>query len=541
MKRSKWIVAAAAAMVFDVQADASGTWSLSDFSTTTADSAETNAIYGYQTFANDSSRVTVNVSGQSVNLIASKIASNGTEGYTANFGLLLPLTPDWAEHDLTSLDSITFEYQNDAKITDVLSVSFGSSAYTKAIADAGTVFSNDIAGSEALKAGTTWKQGVVAIADFAPPSWWTPVPTDFPTRAEVLKHAKNLQFAPKTLYSAAGSQNGTACKACVAPTMASMTLKIRNIVLHGPGVMEPMWPNPPEIGCVEGRAEFRLDDFATGSKNTLGGDWFTISDFDSTGVSTDPSKGWTTIADSIHAEGPYLAMSAQLKKKVATSYHKYAGWAAIGTNFGKGGTLDATGLTGIGFQLADLGINPDRIQNIAFKVKMKGVDDTAVHQVLFPTSAIVAAMAAGKTACVRPSDLAQPSYVLATERISLDLSKIEQLSWEAKITDDRNAAIDTATANFLLANVVLYGGRAPVVGVHTPTRAKTSVGYSNGTLQWSGYTGASHFEIRRLDGQVVASFEDSRNLVIALPRGTYLFSATGTGSHYASKFTALGR
>jgi hypothetical protein len=329
-----------------------------------------------------------------------------------------------------------------------------------------------------------------------------------------------------------------ACKVCVTPTMSSVTLKIRNIVFHGYGGEPP--PNPTQVGCEDSKPQFPLDGFASGSKNTLGGDWFTFSDNDSSGLSADLSKGSTAVSDSINTSGPYMAMTAQLKKKVGTSYHKYAGWADIGTNFGKGGSMDATGLTGFSFQLVDQGINPDRVQNIVFKVKVKGVDDTALHQVLIPTRDLVDAMATGIAPCIRPSDLAQPSYLLAGNRTPFDVSKIEQLSWEAKITDDRNAAIDTATANFLLANVVLYGVSAPVVGVHTPTRAKTSVGYSNGTLQWSGFTGASHFEIRRLDGQVVASFEASRNLAIALPRGTYLFSATGTGSHYASKFTALG-
>jgi len=57
----------------------------------------------------------------------------------------------------------------------------------------------------------------------------------------------------------------------------------------------------------------------------------------------------------------------------------------------------------------------------------------------------------------------------------------------------------------------------------------------------SGFTGANHFEVRRLDGQVVASFEASGRLSIALPRGTYLLAATGPGMHSVSKFTALSR
>jgi hypothetical protein len=536
MKPMKRIVAAIAAMVFD--AYAADTWLLSKLETTTADSAETNAIYGYQVFSNEASKVTVKVEAQAVNLIASTIASDGTEGYTANFGLLLPLTPDWVEHDLTGLTSITFEYQNDATITDVLSVSFGSTAYTDAIANAGTVYSNDLAGASARAAGTAWKQGEVLVADFATPSWWTDIPEDFPKLDTVLKHVKNLQFAPKTSYLVGGSQKGVECKLCVTPTMTSLTFKIRNIVLHGVSG-DGFWPNEPFLGCEASQKKFPLDGFASGSKNTLGGDWFVFSDFDSTGLDTDPAKGASVVSDSIYTADAYMAMSAQLKKNVGGVYHKYAGWAAIGTSFGEGGLLDATGLTGIGFQLADLGINPDRVQNIAFKVKMKGVDDTAIHQVLLPTSAIVEAKSAGKAACILPGALAQPSYVLASQKVPFDVSKIEQISWEAKITDDRTSSIDTATANFLLTNVVLYGVDAPVVGVRTPVRTRTAVGYSNGILQLSGFTGATRFDVRRLDGQLVASFGASRRLALALPRGTYLLAASGQGVHFANKFTVL--
>jgi hypothetical protein len=537
MNPMKLFVAAVAAMTFDVQAQ---TWSLSKLETPTADSVETNAIYGFQTFANEASSVTVNVSEGAINLVASKVASDGTEGYTANIGLLVPLTPDWAEHDLTGLTSITFDYQNNTKITDVLSVSFGSNAYSKEIAKAGTVYSNDISGASALAAGSTWKQGEVLVPDFAPPSWWTDIPADFPKLDTVLKHVKNLQFAPKTSYSVSGSQKGVACKACVTPTMSSVTLKIRNIVLHG-GEVELGWPKDPIIGCEESSKRFPLDGFASGSKNTLGGDWFVFSDFDSTGLSQDPSKGASLASDSIHTADAFLAMTAQLKKKIGGIQHKYAGWAAIGTNFGKGGTLDATGLTGIGFTLADLSLNSDRVKGIAFKVKMKGVNDTAVHQILLPTDAIVAAKSAGKSACISPSVLKQPSYVVAAQRTSFDPSKIEQISWEAKITDDRNPTIDTATASFILANVVLYGIDAPLVGVHTPIRVKTSVGYANGHLQLTGFAANNSFEVRRLDGQLMVSFGASQGQTFTLPRGTYLLSAKGNGVHSTHKFTVLDR
>jgi hypothetical protein len=540
MKYTKWIFAALAAVLCDVQASGGGTWLLSKFETPTSDSAETNAIYGYQVFSNDASKADVKVADSAVHLIATTIASEGTEGYSANLGLMLPLTPDWAEYDLTGLTKITFEYMNDTKITDVLSVSFGSSAYSEEIADAGTVFSFDISGSMNLNARTTWKEFEVRISDFATPTWWTNIPADFPTLGEVLKKVKNLQFAPKPLYRDGGVQKGVPCTRCVTPTMPSVTLKIRNIVLHGVG--EPRtrpFPNDTGIGCDESVPKFDLDGFASGTENTLGGDWFVFSDFDSTGISTDPSTGSTTVSDSIHADGPYLAMNAQLRKRNGGNYHRYAGWAAIGTNFGQGGAMDATGLTGIGFHLADLGINADLVQTIDFKVKMRGVDDAAIHQVRLPVAVLVEAKAAGKSACIRPSDLVQPGYVQASHRMAFDPKAIEQISWEAKITDDRNPTIDTASAKFRLAKVVLHGVAAPSVGVRLPVRAKTFVSYTHGRLEWGGFAGATRFEVRRLDGTRLASFDATSRPSMMLPRGAYLLTALGSKSSVSHRFAVV--
>jgi hypothetical protein len=532
------IFAISASGAFAAEGD---TWLLNAYATETKDSIETNAMYGYQTFQNEASAVTVNVSGGSVNLVASKLASDGTEGYTANIGLLHPLTPDWAEYDLTGLTKITFDYMNDTKITDVLSVSFGSSAYSEAISNAGTVYSNDIAGSAALNGGTTWKQGEVLIEDFATPSWWKDIPDDFPTIDEVLKKVKNLQFAPKTLYSASGSQAGTACTKCVTPTMTSVTLKIKNVVLHG--VKASSWPNPLNEGCEDTKPFVQFSEFESGSKNYFAGYFFSFSD--TAGLDSDPAKGSSFVTDSIYEDG-YMVMSAKLNKKAGGKYNKYSGWANIGTDFAGKASLNATGLTGISFLLADLGTNATYVQDIIFKAKMKGGSDTALHQVKLPMADIIAGGNAGKVACIRPTDLVQAAYVQASHRKDFDPKAIEQFAWEAKITDDRSPAIDTATVELLLANVVLHGSADFVLnkdgtGIKSQMRVKTSVSYANGALQLSGFVGANRFEVRDLSGKVVASFDATKRVSLALPRGTYLLSATGDKVSYSNKFAVLDR
>lgn len=547
MKKLYPVLATLALAASGAFAAAGDTWLLSDYAAVTTDSVETNAQYGYQTFQNDASSVTVKVPGGYVSMVATTVASDGTEGYTANIGLLHPLDPAWEEHDLTGLTMITFEHQNTTKITDVLAVSFGSTAYSDAIAEAGTVYESAIGGTALAASATAWKKDTVLISDMATPSWWT-APDDFPSIDTVLKHVKNLQFAPKTLYTAKGTQNGEECTKCVTPTMTSVTLNIRNVMLHGVKPNQKPWPNPGMIGCEEGSATFQLDQFVDDKReNTVGGYWFTFSDFDSTGTSTDQAKGASLVKDTVIAGldsySSYIQVSGELHKKVGTAYRKYSGWIDVGTNFPKGGYVDATGFTGIKFDVASLGISP-KVQSLTFKVKVKGVSDTALHIVELPTADLLAAGDLGKSACIRPSDLKQASYVKGTDIVAFDPSKIEQLSWEAKITDDRTPSIDSALANFLLSTIVFYGvDDLPLkgVGVLDQARSKTFVAYSNGVLSLNGFTGATNIQVRNLNGKVVSSFAATKRTALDLPRGTYLLSATGKGVNYSKKFAVLGR
>ena len=540
-----------ASLVILACSSANADWVLSTYPTAAADSAQANAIYGIQSVANKSSSVTTKVVAGTpgyVSLVADKIASDGTEGYSANVGLLHPLTPDWKEYDLTGLTGVSFEYQNTSKITEVLSVSFGSGSYPEAIAKAGTVYEAVLSSATQLAAGTTWKKGEVAILDFETPTWWT-APANFPTRDSVLKRVKHLQFALKTLYTDSGSQNGKACAKCVTPTMSSQTLNIRNVVLLGGGIVPPFRPKDDGRGCVDATLSLPFSNFAEESpKSVVGGPFFAFSDFDSTGVSTEESKGSTIVSDTIVAganeEASQLEVRAKLNKKIGDTYHKYSGWVGLGTNFGRAGNYGiGTGITGFGFAIGSLGINVERVSTIDFKVKMIGVSDTAVHFVSLPVADINEAGGAGKMACIRPSDLKQASYVAPAHQIAFNPAKIEQISWEAKITDNKQSSIDTATANFFVSEITLYGidfmGIGPIQGVNSRNHNKTFAAYSNGVLSLSGFSGVSAFDVTTLDGKVVASFASAPRVSLALPRGTYLLTAKN-GS-LSQKFAVVGR
>lgn len=108
MKKLYPVLAAIALSAVGAHAD----WVLNTYPVAAADSVETNALYGVQSFQNKSSSVTTKVTAGtpgSISLVATKVASDGTEGYTANIGMLHPLTPDWGVYDLTGLTGVSFE------------------------------------------------------------------------------------------------------------------------------------------------------------------------------------------------------------------------------------------------------------------------------------------------------------------------------------------------------------------------------------------------------------------------------------------------
>ncbi len=533
-------------------------WKLSEYATVAPTAAMTDSVYGIQSFSNPGSTVTVSVPGGYVSLMASKIgddpaASPKGNGYTANIGLLHPLTDDWKEHDLTGLTAITFEHQNTNKITDYLAVSFGSASYDSLHALAGTVYEVGFTGVKALAAHAVgeWVHDTALIGDFATPTWWT-APKSYPSIDSVLKRVKNLQFAPKSTYTGAGTQGAAACTKCTLPTMTQQTLNIRNITLIGvpaPGHGDLGWPNPTMEGCPTTGPSVTLSQFSGGTTlSAAKAYFFAFSDFDTLGTSTSPASGKTTVTDTVmeaatEAEA-WMEMHAKLNKKDGGVYHKYAGWADLGTNFGTCHLFNGIDLTGIGFDLGNLGINVDRIRTIDFKVKMDGINDTAIHFVSFPVADLGAPRKFVKRGCVRLSDLKQASYV--TTPTVFDPSKITQLSWEAKITDSKDLTIDTASANLLLGNIVFYGINTIFgEGCHGSVKGRMGLApnsyaaYGNGVLRLSGFDEVKTFDVTTLDGKTVTSFAAAPRVALSLPRGTYFLRAKGGGQQ--AKFVVLGR
>lgn len=514
-------------------------WLLNEYATAAADSAAVNKAYGIQSFANTSSVVGLSVTPGSFTFKAT-FKSDGTKGYTANVGVLHPLTPDWAETDLTSLKQITFEFKNNVKISDVLAVSFGSGTYDSTTAKAGTVYENTL---KVSAANTAWKAASFDIADFATPSWWT-APVTFPTLNAVLKRVKNLQFAPKTLYTAAGTQDGTACTKCVGPDMTSeLVLEIRKVTLVG--VDEVNWPNPENVGCESKTPFTLLDAFEDGdTENELGGYWFGFSDTNSL-KPTDKATGSSTWSMDITpgelGSNGYLTFGAGLNKSVGTTWHDYAGWASVGTQFaGQGVATGMDKLTAIGFSIQK-SKDMTYVKAVNFKVGQVGVADTATHFAAFPTAAMK--LDQPKTACVRPEDLTQASWLQASHKVAPDPTKFNQFAWELKIADQKSSAINKDSVGIIISDVKLFGNAlikskdtSSSIRNHKSKVAGFSVATSEGALTLKGFEGFKSFEVVSIDGKSVASFAPAARVSLSLPRGTYFLVGKRDGASMTKSF-----
>lgn len=556
---------ASAILALAATSQAQATWLLSEYKKVTKDSLETATFYGAQPFLNQASAgvVTVPEPGY-IQFKATTIASDPAtapkgSGYSANVGLLHPLTSDWAERDLSGFTGLSFEYRNSDEITEFLEVAFGSSSYNQANADSGQIYSVPVADN--LLPGTEWKKVSILKSEFATPGWWKK-PATFPKFDSVLKRVKNLQIAPKTTYSTTGSgvqikEGGvsTPCTGCTGPTMTKQTLEVRNIVLQG----VEKWPaiNPLDSGCAD--LPILIDNFADGNTSPAfkgGSFWYSYTD---TGkADTTKAKGSSTATQTIlsaaevGATSGLFTLDAKLNKKSTDGlWQDYAGWAAAGMNWRYDDTANLTGVKGFQFKLGDLGTgNTKLVETVIFKVGIAGIKDANVYQVNLPYSALGTS---GKSFCIRPKDLKQPSYLKPEERSPLDLSKVTKLSWELKITNNNDPEIDTATASVWLTDVSIYGLDKVCLnnseecfepggsGVKGRPSINFNTSYKNGTLSLSGYKNVDAFEVVALDGSKVSTFAPVASKQLDLSRGTYFLVAKRGSISTAKQFVVTDR
>lgn len=534
-------------------------WLLSEYRKVTTDSLRTANFYGARPSLNQASKGVVIVPEPGyIRFEASTIASDPDtapkgSGYSANVGLMQPLSFDWAEHDISGLTGLNFEFRNSEAITGELAFSFGSASYDATNADSGQIYSVAIADN--LAAGTEWKKVVITKADFATPLWWEK-PSTFPKFDSVLKRVKNIQIAPRSTYTAGskGSQIKAGgvevpCEDCTGPTMTKQTLDVRNIVLEGVGHAPPS----NDRGCQD--KYLLLDNFADGNlkvTNMAAMYWYSYTDSGNADVTK--AKGSSTAsmaimsASDLGSTSGLLTLDAKLNKtSLDGKWQPYAGWAAVGFHWRSEDAADLSGVTGFQFKLGEKGnTNADLVEAIAFKLGIAGIDEAESFQVRLPLKAL----GSGATVCVRPDDLKQPSYVVNAK--PLNLKNVTKLSWELKIANNKDPSIDTASASMWLTDVKLFGIDVIClednvdawhcsVGVDSRPSVKFSSSYKNGMLSLSGYKDVDVFEVVALDGSKIASFAPVASMRLDLARGTYFLVAKRGSIGTARQFVVADR
>lgn len=198
-----------------------------------ADSAAVRQIYGIGVVANPASKASVSVD-SGILRAEFFLASDSTEGYTANVGLTLPLSPDGRALRLAFfgaplLKQVQFEYRLSERITDVLEWNIESGLYSPEMIAGEFEHAGSLASTMALGASTDWKTAALEYGDFNPPIWFNGPSPGFITLDSILTGVTALRVEPRTLYSDSGYKNGMVCKKCVNPTMKHIVLELRRV------------------------------------------------------------------------------------------------------------------------------------------------------------------------------------------------------------------------------------------------------------------------------------------------------------------------
>lgn len=488
-------------------------------------------IYGIQTFANRSSKVNVST-GSGILTADIKLASDGNQGYTANAGVMIPLSSDWAEHDLSDLASINFKYRLDAKISDGLNVLLGSGVYSPTSVSQGVIYQSQIRGAAALSASKTWKTADLSIDDFATPAWWT-APVDFPTLEQVLKRMNSVHLQPQSLYSKAGTQSGMACTKCVGPVTPAVTAEFRDFKLvrrqaqQLSGQFEIAASDTASINSIYGIQPY------SNNASTVAlsvGSGVLKSDFN---LSSDGTQGYTAIAGVLVPIRPT--------------------WE----------TVDLRGLTSIQFEYR----NDQKISDGIYvalgssSYLLDWVAQGTVYQGEIRGATALAGGTSWKTATLDLGDFATPAWWTAP----MDFPSIDSVLSQAKNLDIRVSSIYslngtmsdgtpctrcvgpvTPKVSLELRSIKLIGnGTLPTVGqgvvksagvpvvspefagIEKAASASRAISWQSGALSLQDPSQWTSVQITTLSGRQLRTLEPAAQMSVDLPTGSYLAILSG--------------
>jgi hypothetical protein len=489
--------------------------------------------------------------------------------YGTATGILLPITPEWDITDLSAMTSLTFEAKmatTGAKIHLII----GSDAYPADMAkENSALVGNDVSVTTAYATIT------VLPGDLLVPTWakapgaattaWIASGT---YTTGIAPAVKSLNFQPVL--------NWTSATVLKSDAASKNTLTIRNVKIAG--LVGPKLP----IGSQCLGSHFVLDDFAADrmadGPDALGTYWYAFTDTTSDRVrnDTDSAVGRSKVALPSGAAkwtvlpGMGAFLSAKLEKNDTGSaflYHRYAGWAAIGTDLtGTDGSPSAlfqgnSSLRAISFDLyAGASAAPaipgatfatDKVKTITFKVGMAGVPDAVAFQASIPSDTAVAGWTGNHegltSVCVDLTSLSQPSWyvkTLAGGASPIDPAAVTKLSWEAKITDQKDPTVHSADVTFGVGNVTLWGvDPTSVKGSRIRSEALRVAAGNQLVLSYEVPGSSARIEIVRFDGTRVASFDRAGTakdlaLPLRLAPGNYLVSVAGGGRRLVQAVSA---
>jgi len=549
MKKSALVAAALAVLATGARADLA-----IPYTTVTADSAASNAAYNAKTFSNTESSTQLTSDGTSLKVSVTWGHSAGKD-YGANAGILQPLNNMWAPVDFSQVTAVKFDYMTDAKTTAEFAPA--SPLYFGDATNTGVMMLAELA------ATATFKTKTIALPDgIGFLKWMTDADTkngtNFATQTwdDVKTKIKCLQFAPKPNYSSATTLG--------LPATTSMSIK--NLVVVGTIAMGEWLNENGTTGCTG--SSFLLADFnnAQPKQNYQGGWWYGFTDTTSGTVgnangasalvTSDLSvAGMTFLAGDGNVGGVsgYVGITADLNKKIGSTYHPYAGWADVGTGFkGPDGdialNLGAT-FSGFSFDIVMGGdggtFDEPNLKGVDFKVGKTSVGDSVQWHIGVPYSMN------NQNICVESGKLVQPSWY--TSKLAsvpaFTAEDVSKLLWEIKI-QNQDATLKATTPTSSLANS-FYVGNIKLwdktgVGISTRKVAGKSAlvaNYANGLVLSYTLEGAASakVDVVRMDGSKVASFDapasaSAKSFSMNLARGSYLAVVKGGKTSLVAPF-----
>lgn len=513
-------------------ASAHADWQLSDYATVALDSADVKTHYGVWTYSNPSSRAVATVPVAGSLKIDASFGSDGTQGYSAQLGVLHPMRPEWAAVDVSTLSTIEFDIKTSVKPTDGWEIALGSQVYPPELLNAEIELQTPFQ----VPVANAWVHVVVFPEEFTYPTWFCDEitkPCPAVTVQDVLAELRNLRIAPRTKYSSSGSLSGAPCFACVGPTTPPISFELRNIVLTG---VDAALPPADLSGCNESAPSLVVDPADADANNRLGVSWSAYSDTSLANYDPyDTRRGSSLAAVDFGTPGTAL-LTASLNKQVPGSWgyaNADAGWGGLRAEIQGGRIQDLSGFRNIAFtvQASAWDMNTE----LVFKVLTHGIPDAQAHEVVLPLDYLM-----GEKVCVGLDDLHQPSN--AYGQFDLEPSIIRGFAWETRIGSYSGRYTNSAFDQFRIGDISLWGVRAQGgKGKPAATNPTLRARYFKGRLRVDAPQGYAALDILTAQGRQAGSIVlDGKPARVELEPGLYsLVAHNGAGKSVKTKLLVL--